>query len=133
RCSAHALPRIRPFAVIDSPMIFEKAHLEVGRNLLHAIMVHVCNQAWGMREKILGVKIENGGQPDLTFSGIKIDVSCFSDESACSFAKRRIEMGRAERDAGKPRAADHHAIEGEVAPFLAERANDVILELVERD
>jgi hypothetical protein len=32
-------------------------------------MVHVRNQACGMREKILGVKIENGGQPDLAFAG----------------------------------------------------------------
>src|SRR5262249_44249312 len=101
-------------------MIFEKAHLEVGRNFVRAVMVHVRNQAWGMREKILSVKIENGGQPDLAFAGIKIDVSCFSDESACGFVKLRVELGHAERHARKPRAADHQAIEGEVNPFLAE-------------
>src|SRR5262249_19326841 len=131
--ASYASPHVRPFAMVDSPVIFEKAHLEICRNLYRAIAVDVGNQTWGVREKILSVKIENGGQPDLALAGIKIDVSCFSDESACGSVKLRVELGRAERHARKSRAADHHAIEGEVHPFLVERADDVILEFVERD
>src|SRR6516165_4815545 len=114
-------------------MVGEKAHLEISRDLRRAITVDVGDQACGMREKISRVELENGGQPDLALRGIEPDVSCFSDEGACRRIELLVEFPRAERDARKPRAADHHAIEGEVDPLLSERANDFVFELVEGD
>src|SRR6266446_10416994 len=86
-----------------------------------------------MREKILGVEIEDGRQPDLAFGVLDPDVSRFSDELACGAIELPIERGCAERDTRKSRAADNHAIEREVNALLAERADDVIFEFVERD
>jgi hypothetical protein len=53
-------PHVRPFAMVDGPMIFEKTYLEIGGHLRRAIQVEVRDQARGMREKICGVEIEDG-------------------------------------------------------------------------
>src|SRR6516162_7910020 len=119
--------------MVDGPMIFEKAHLEICRNLRRAITIDVGNQARGVREKIRGIEIEDGRQPDLAFGVLDPDVSRIPDEVACRRIKPLLEAGRAERDARKPRAADDHAIEGEVNSLVAERANDVIFEFGEGD
>ena len=119
--------------MVDGPMIFEKPHLEIGRNLRGTIPVDVGNQARGVREKILGVEIKDGLQPDLAFGVLDPDVSRIPDEGACGRIKLPVEGGRAERDARKSRAADGHAVEREVNPLLAERADDAILECVEGD
>src|SRR5262245_4559357 len=119
--------------MVDGPMIFEKVHLEIGRNLCRAITVDVGDQARGMREKILGVEIENGGKPDLAFGLLDPDVSSVSNEAACSRIELPVEGGRAERDTRKSRAADDHAIEGEVNSLFAERANEVIFVFGEGD
>jgi hypothetical protein len=81
-----------------------------------------------VREKIRRVEIEDGRQPDLAFGVLDPDVSRIPDEGACGHIKLPVEGGRAERDARKSRAADDHAIEREVNPLLAERADDIILE-----
>src|SRR6516165_8109597 len=122
-----------PFAMIDGPMIVEKAHIKIGGNLRRAITIDVGNQTPGMREKILGVEIEDGRQPDLAVGVIDPDVSSILDERACGRVKLPVEGGRAERDARKSRATDDHAIEREVNSLLAERANEVIFEFVEGD
>src|SRR6516162_3398864 len=119
--------------MVDGPMIFEKPHLEIGRNLRGAIPVDVGNQARGVREKICGIEIEDGRQPDLAFGVLDPDVSSIPDEAACGRIKLPVEGGRAERDARKSRAADNHAIEGEVNSLIAGRANDVIFEFGEGD
>src|SRR5262245_39299927 len=119
--------------MVDGPMIFEKVHLEIGRNLCRAITVDVGDQARGMREKIRGVEIENGGKQVIAFDLPYPDVSILSNEAACSPIELPVEGGRAERDARKSRAADDHAIEGEVHSLVAERANDVIFEFGEGD
>src|SRR5499433_188820 len=119
--------------MVDGPMMFEKAHLEICRNLRGAITIDVGNQTRGVREKILGVEIENGRQPDLAFGVLDPDVSRVPDEGACGRVKLPVEGGRAERDTRKFRAADDHAIEGEVNSLFAERANEVIFEFGEGD
>jgi hypothetical protein len=53
--------------MVDGPTIFEKVHLEIGRNLCRAITVGRMRPSSGMREKILGVEIKDGRQPDLAF------------------------------------------------------------------
>jgi hypothetical protein len=68
-------------------MIFEKTHAEIGRNLRRAITVDVCDQARGVREKILGVEIEDGRQPDLAFGVLDPDVSSVPNEAACGRIK----------------------------------------------
>src|SRR5262249_3674353 len=119
--------------MVDGPMMFEKAHLEICRNLRGGIPVDVGNQTRGVREKIRGVEIEDGRQPDLAFGVLDPDVSRIPDEGACGRIKLPIKGGRAERDTRKSRAADDHAIEGEVNSLVAERPNDVILEFGEGD
>src|SRR5258708_2583401 len=61
------------------------------------------------------------------------DVAILSDERVRGSIELPLERGRAERNARKSRTADDHAIEGEVNTLLAERADDIILEFVERD
>src|SRR5262245_41668071 len=117
--------------MVDGPMMFEKAHLEICRNLRGAITIDVGNQTRGVREKILGVEIENGRQPDLAFGVLNLVVSRLADQGACGRIKLPVEGRRAERDTRKSRAADDHAIEGEVNSLVAERANDVIFEFGE--
>src|SRR6516225_2397585 len=119
--------------MIDGPMIFEKPHVEIGGNLRRAITIDVGNQTRGMREKIRGVEIEKSRQPDLAVGVIDPDVPSILDERACGRVKLPVEGGRAERDTRKSRAADDHAIEGEVNSLVAERANDVIFEFGEGD
>src|SRR5262245_63482690 len=119
--------------MVDGPMMLEKAHLEICRNLRRAIAIDVGNQARGVPEKIRGVEIEDGRQPDLAFGVLDPDVPSILDERARGGVKLPIEGGRAERDARKSRAADDHAIEREVNSLVAERANDVIFEFVEGD
>ena len=79
-------------------MIFEKTHIEIGRNLRRAIAVDIGDQTRGMCEKILGVEIENGRQPDLAVGGIDPDVPSLSNEAACGRIKLALKSGRAERD-----------------------------------
>jgi hypothetical protein len=55
------------------------------------------------------------------------------DELAYGAIELPIERGCAERDTRKSRAADDHAIQREVNALLAERADEVIFEFVERD
>src|SRR6516162_4125100 len=131
--ASFASPHVCPFAMVDGAMIFEKARFEIGRNLRRAIPVDVGNQTRGVREKVLGVEIEDSRQPDLAFGVLDPDVSRIPDEGACGRIKLPIEGGRVERDTWKSRAADDHAIEGEVNSLVAERANDVIFEFGERD
>src|SRR5262249_42358300 len=119
--------------MIDGPMTFEKAHIEIGGNLRRAITIDVGNQTRGMREKIRGVEIEDGRQPDLAVGMIDPDVPSILDERACRRVKLPLEGGRAEGDTRKFRAADDHAIEREVNSLVAEPANDVIFEFVEGD
>src|SRR5262245_15695228 len=117
--------------MVDGPMIFEKVHLEIGRNLCRAITVDVGDQARGMREKILGVEIEHGGKPDIAFGLLDPDVSGHPTARACARLDWPVEGGAAERAARKSRAADDQAMEGEVHALVAERANDVIFEFGE--
>src|SRR5262245_27795065 len=114
-------------------MIFEKAHVEIGGYLRFAITIDVGNQTRGVRKKIRRVEIEDGRQPDLAFGVLDPNVSSVPNEAACGRIKLPVERGRAERDARKARAADDHAIEREVNPLVAERANDVIFEFGEGD
>src|SRR5262249_50903421 len=122
-----------PFAMVDGPMMFEKAHLEICRNLRRAITIDVGNQTRGVREKIRGVEIEDARQPDLAFGVLDPDVSRIPDEGACGRIKLPIKGGRPERDKRKSGAADDHEIEGEVNSLVAEWANDIILEFGEGD
>src|SRR5215472_856210 len=124
-------PRVRPFAVVDGPMIFEKPYVEIGGNRRLAITIDVGNQIRGACEKIHGIEIEDSRQPDLAFGVLDPDVSRVPDEGACGRVKLPVEGGRAERDTRESRAADDHAIEGEVNSLVAERANDVIFEFGE--
>src|SRR5262245_37392568 len=126
-------PHIRPLAMVDGAMIFEKPHVEISGNLRGAITIDVGNQTRGMREKIRGVEIKNGRQPDLAFGVIDPDVPTILDERVCGRVKLPVERRPAERDARKSRAADDHAIEREVNPLVAEPANDVFFEFVEGD
>src|SRR5262245_65658393 len=105
--------------MVDGPMIFEKVHLEIGRNLCRAITVDVGDQARGMREKILGVEIENGGKPDLAFGLLDPDVSSLPNEAACGRIELPVQGGRAERDAGKSRAGGDRESEGGVHTSVA--------------
>jgi hypothetical protein len=62
--------------MVDGPMMFEKAHLEICRNLRRAITIDVGNQTRGVREKIRGVEIEDGRK------GIGVLHKVFGDASA---------------------------------------------------
>src|SRR5215831_12872652 len=121
-------PHVRPFAVVDGPM-----NVEIGGNRRLAITIDVGNQTRGACEKIHGIEIEDGRQPDLASDVLDPDVSRVPDEGACGRVKLPVEGRRAERDTRKFRAADDHAIEGEVNSLVAERANDVIFEFGEGD
>src|SRR5438270_6580698 len=120
-------------AVVYRPIVVEKANLELGRYRVRTVPVHVVDQGRCTGEKILCVEIEDGRDPDFALDRIDAHIALLRKERA----GRRIELlfqgvGR-ERGARQPRAAHRHAIERKVDALLAERPDDIVLEVVERD